>query len=345
MPKKHLEAALALAGEGLVTRDVLREAQLNRQLGDRLHREGQGLRLAPSTYLLGSTANDAQLIAAAQEHAGEDLVVTGLLACRLAGLVDVPDDGRVEVLVPPGRRRVSTAYVQVQPTTREPAYWLLAGVRVAEPHRAVIDAALRMRSLQDVRALVLGAVCSRRCSIAGLREELEARARNGTALCRRALRDAEAGAFSAPEAELADVAAAAVRDGDLPSFLLNPTLLIDGLVIGQPDGWFVGLGIGWEVESRRHHAGAAEFDATLARHDRFATYGLQLLHVTPKRARLMGARYAGVLVDAVAARCSAGQPEPPGLVVRPYDAAARGHRRVPGLIDRSSGRVSGPSWR
>lgn len=345
MPKKHLPAAELLAADALLTRRALEAAGLNRQLGARAAREGRGLRLAPSTYLLGLEPTDRQLVAAAREHAGDDAVVTGLLACRSLGLVDAPDDGRVEVLVPPGRRRVSTAHVRVQPTTRQPAYWLLGGSRVAEPHRAVVDGALRLRRLRDVRALVLEAVAARWCSVGGLRVELEARARNGTALCRRALRDAEEGAWSAPEAEVAEVAAAAVEHGSLPQFALNPTLLVDGIVVGQPDGWFLGLGLGWEVESRRHHAEDRSFDATLARHDRFAGFGLQLLHVTPRRARLLGSGYARVLEDAVAARRRAAQPEPVGLVVRPHDAVRRELRRPPGLIDRGAGPVSGAAWR
>lgn len=341
MPKRHAPAAQHLALDGLLTRADLRAAGLNSGHGDRAVREGRGLRVAPSTYLLCDAPTDAQLVAAAQAHAGDDLVVTGLLACRLLGLRYVPDDGPAEVLVPAGRRRVSTRHLRVQPTTRPPAYWLLDGVRIAEPHRAVIDGALRLRTLREVRALVLAAVCRRWCTVAGLRAELEARARNGTALCRRALRDAEVGAFSAPEAEVADVAAEAVRDGRLPAFLLNPTLLVGGTVVGQPDGWFLGLGLGWEVDSREFHGESDSFDSTLARHDSFGGYGLQLLHVTPRRARLLGQRYAWVLSAAVDARRRAAQPEPSGLVVRPYDDAARPLRLPPALIDRGSRLLSG----
>jgi hypothetical protein len=241
----------------------------------------------------------------------------------------VPDGEGIDVLVPAARRRASTGHVRVHPTRRPTSVWVIDGVRPAEPHRAVIDAGRRLTRLQDVRGLVLAAVCQRWCSIDRLRAELEAGPRNGTALCRRAIRDAEAGAWSAPEAEVADVAAAAVRDGRLPPFLLNPTLLLDGVVIGVPDGWLLGLGLGWEVESRRHHSSDPDFDATLARHDGFAAHGLQLLHVTPRRARLLGAAYAQVLADAVGGRRRAVVAEPPGLVVRPYDPRTAPVRRPP----------------
>ena len=327
MPKRHLPEALSLVGDGILTRAALTGADLNPDLGDRLVRDGGAVRLAPSTYRIGAgTVTDEELLAAAAEHAGGDALVTGFLALRLLGLADVPDDGAIDVLVPARRRRVSTERVRVHSSHRQPAHWLHAsGMRIADPHRAVVDAACRMTCLQDVRALVLGAVCSRWCGIEELHAELAARARNGTALCRHALRDAERGALSAPEAEVADVARAHPR---LPGFLLNPTLLLDGVVVGMPDGWFLGLGLGWEVESRRHHASEDAFDSTLARHDEFGAHGLQLLHVTPRRARRLGGAYADVLAAAVQSRRAAGQPEPAGLVVRPYDPRARGVRRI-----------------
>jgi hypothetical protein len=318
MPKQHLPAALALAEGGVVTRAALVAGDLDDDVGNRVHRQGRGLRLAPATYLLASTdPTQEQLIAAALEHAGADCVITGRVACRALGITDVPVGGPIEVLVPAGRRRVSTDHVVVRPTTRSPAYWVGNGVRFAAPQRAVVDAGRGSSSLRDVRALVTGAVCLQLCTPAGLLAELDAGRRNGSATARRAIVDALHGARSAPEAEVADVAARAARAGRLPRFLLNPTLLVGGRVIGEPDGWLVGLGLGWEVDSRRHHAEDDDFDATLARHDRFAGHGLVLLHVTPARARLLGARYADVLADAAAARALVRQPEPPGLVVRP----------------------------
>lgn len=340
MPKQHLPAAQLLVRDGLLTRSALTAAGVNPYLGDRLAREGGAVRLAPSTYAVDGAPEDRQLLAAAQEHAGDDLVVTGSMACRLLGIVDVPVQEGVDVLVPAGRRRVSTPYVRVRPTVRPPRFWThSSGVRVADPHRAVVDAARRLERLQDVRAVVLSALQVRWCSLDSLRAELEAGPRNGTALCRRALLDWERGAWSAPEAELADVAAA---DRRLPAFLLNATLLVHGVVVGMADGWFVGLGLGWEVDSRRHHAEDDDFDATLARHDAFGSHGLQLLHVTPRRARSLGAGYADVLAAAVAARRQAGQPEPSGLEVRPFDPRAHAVRDicVPApVIDRSSGAV------
>jgi len=100
-------------------------------------------------------------------------------------------------------------------------------------------------------------------------------------------------------------------------FWLNAELWLEGQLLGVVDGYLKGLGLGWEVDSRRHRAGAPEFDHTLARHDAFLGAGLGLLHVTPRRARLLGPAYADVVVCAAQARQRLQAPEPAGLVVAP----------------------------
>jgi hypothetical protein len=203
MPKQHLPAALALAEGGIVTRAALVAAGLDDDLGNRLHRERRGLRLAPSTYLLTSTApTQEQLIASALEHAGPDCLITGLVACRELELPDVAAGSAVEALVPAGRRRVSTDHVVVRPTTRHPGYWVRDGIRFAEPHRAVVDACRGLTSLRDARALVTGAVCRQLRTPAELLAELDGGRRNGSALPRRAIVDALNGARSARRPKL-----------------------------------------------------------------------------------------------------------------------------------------------
>ena len=100
----------------------------------------------------------------------------------------------------------------------------------------------------------------------------------------------------------------------MPRVLLNPERGLRGGFAGRPGGWFVGLGLGWEVDSREHHAGEA-FEATMARSAGFVARGLSLVHLTPRRVRELGAVTAEVLVAAADAR--AGVPEPAGLEVRP----------------------------
>lgn len=318
MPKKHLARAERVVHAGLVTRTALVEAGLDGDLGDRLVREGVWTRLAPSVYLAGAGApTDGQLVEAAVAHAGPDAIMTGLVACRALDVPYAPAEPLVEVLIAPGTRVVSTAYVRVHQTARTPPTWRQGAVTYAMPLRAIVDGGRRLDHLRSVRALLLGAACAGFCSPKELAAEVEEGARRGSGLVRRAADDALAGAWSAPEAEAAQLVRGLVRAGLLPPFLLNPTLLLSGRRIGQPDGWIPGTGVGWQVESRRHHSSDDDFDSTLAVHDAYAAAGLTLLHVTPRRLRRLGPAWAHELRAAVEARARAGHTEPPGLEVRP----------------------------
>ena len=291
-----------------MSRAELTRAGVDDDLPDRLVRQGAWTRLAPSVYLTGTQApTDAQLVAAAVAHAGRHLVVTGRVACRALGMPDVPAGGPVEVLIPPGTRVVSTPVVRVRQSARVPDCWVRDGVRYAMALRAVCDAARGLGDLRAVRALVLGAVASGHVGPAELAVEVEAGAQRGSALLRRAAADACAGALSAPEAETAELVAVAVREGRLPRFLLNPVVRVGREVLGRPDGWLPGSGVGWQVDSRRHHLADDAFDRTLAVHDRYARHGLTLLHVTPRRLRGLGSAWVESLVAAVAAH--GGEPE------------------------------------
>ena len=300
MPLRARPLALTIARSGLVTRAGLVAGGVHGGLGDRLTREGDWTRLAPSTWLTGSQlATDGQLVSAALEHAGPEAVITGGLACRGLDMTDVEDEHIVEVLVAAGTRLVSTPYIVVHQTTRLPDYWVRDGARHAEAPRAVVDAARRCGQLQGVRALVLGAVQRGTCNVQDLSREVEAGHSRGSAVVRRAVADAADGAWSAPEAEVADLVREAVQVRRLPPFLLNPQLHLDGRLVGRPDGYLPGTAVCWQVDSRRHHSSDEDFESTLQVHDRFAAAGLAVLHVTPRRVRAAGAAWIDQLLAAV----------------------------------------------
>jgi len=330
VPKTALPRALPLVVDGLVTRAALVAAGIDADLGDRLVREGTWLRLAPSIYLTGSgPPTDAQLVEAARLHVGDGAVVTGLIACRALGMSDVPDERLVEVLIGPGTRSASSPFVLVHQTSRPAKTWTRGGCPYAHPARAVVDGARRLPDLRTVRALVLGAVCRRSCTAEELRDEVEQGAVRGSGLVRRAVDDALAGAWSAPEAEAAAHVGAAVAAGRLPPFLLNPVLRTSAGRVGQPDGYVVGTGVGWQVQSRRHHAGEQDLETTLAVHDAYAAHDLTMLHLTPRRLRTLGPGWVELLIDAVVARAGRGEPE--GLVVEQRAPLQTGWKR-PDLV-------------
>lgn len=318
--------ARGLAVDGVVHRRHLEAAGVADALGDRRVRRGEWQRLAPSLWLTGTDpATDRQLVRAAFEHAGHDCVVTGLLACRALGLPYAPADGFIDALVPAHRRRSGSGVVRVMPTERMPVPpWSLGPVGMASAERSVVDAARRLDDLRSVRALVLAALQSGRCGLTEVIAEVAAGPSAGSALMRRAVADFVRGAWSAPEAEVADVALPALAAAGFREVLLNPSVFIDGQFLCLVDGWITGLGIAWEVDSREHHGDGD----TLARHTAAARHGALLMHVTPRRFRAAPGLWTAELVETAVARGRLSMPEPAGLVVVPADLWARQRARL-----------------
>ena len=230
---------------------------------------------------------------AAVQRGGPDAIVTVLWAARWVGLRWVPPSDRPQVLIPAERRRASSAEVLIRRAHdhRDCATWMHDGLRVAHAARAVVDGYRELSGLSDVRGLVLGAVADGWCTAEELTGLLSVGAVGGTAQCRRAVLDAHRGAASPPEAELVD---SLLRHR--VSFVANPELWVDGRLVGRPDVYLLGTGVGGELDSKERHGEAALLDATLQRHGRFADAGLWLEHVTPARFRRDPDAYVEVLL-------------------------------------------------
>jgi hypothetical protein len=303
----HTRADLVAAGPGA-------DALIRRG-----RRSGRLATYAPGVYLRGEPDLTAW-VAAAKEHVGRDLVVTGWAGCALLGIPGADPQPRLPVLVGPTNRKVSTPFLRVLPTIRRPRWKeLVDGTRVASHERCVIDAARDLKDLAAVRHLVLSAVSDRSVPVSAvsLRAELRAGASRGRALVARALEDAERGAASAPEAEVCDLLLGLARSRRLPSFLLNPEVRLGGDLVGVPDGWFVDLGLAWEVDSQEHHGARPDLDRTMHKHERFAVLGVTVLHATPRSVRWRGADYGEVVVKAVRVRRTAPWQTPSGLRIVP----------------------------
>lgn len=319
--KRDAAVSLALPGgvarpSPVIQRSVVTAAEL-RQLGtsldvaDRQVRGGRWQRAARGIYLTHArSATDAELVAVARAYSGRDAVITGALVLRQLGLRWVPPYAQVHVLVRPEVSGMSSGLVEVTRTNDvgQLETWTRYGGSLACAERAVIDTARGLPTLADVRGVVLGAVADRWADPAALRAILDAGQRNGSALTRRAIGDAERGCASPPEAELVD---ALVGRG--VRFYVNPELWLDGVLIGCPDVWLVDRGVGGEIESReRHETDVRLVESTYDRHERFAAACLELVHLSVRRVRRNAVETADHLLARVPLR-----PPPDRLVIRP----------------------------
>lgn len=247
-------------------------------------------------------------------HRAPRAVLTGLAGARALGLRWVPEGERVQVLVGAGVQRRSNDHVLLRRAAdvAQLPTWSWGGLAVADAPRLVVDGARECRSLRDVRGLVLGAVADQWADPEQLLALLDTGATAGTARTRRAVRDAQRGAASPPEAELVDDLVGCARP-----FYVNPEVRVHGRLVGFLDVYLVGTGVGAEMDSQERHGGSDNLDDTLRRHEHATRCGLSLVHVTPGRYRADPAGFRARLLAAVAERRDRGLGEPDGLEVLP----------------------------
>jgi hypothetical protein len=157
---------------------------------------------------------------------------------------------------------------------RAPALW------IASAPRAVADAA-RESGGDRARAIVLEAVQRQIVTLGELRHQLEIGPRPGSRHLRTALGEAEAGAWSVPEADLARIVD---TSRVLPPMWANPTLTTSaGKRLPRPDGWFDDVALAVQVHSRRYHAGELDWETTVLADGVYAEQGIALVAVTPRQ--------------------------------------------------------------
>ncbi|MHC1563375.1 hypothetical protein ACR9E3_30840 [Actinomycetospora sp. C-140] len=234
--------------------------------------------------LTGPPKTADQRSAAALLYGGDGAVLSGSAAARLHGLQRVPDDrGALLVLVDHRRHRVSRAPITVERTHRLPEPVVVNGLRIAPVARAVLDAARRLRDLDQIRALLAEAVQRGLVSVRALRRELAAGCQRGTAKVRRVLVELDDGVRSAPEAWARSIAATIP---EFSSIVWNPRLVLeDGTWLADPDGWLDEVGLAWEIHSFKHHGDPEAFDATLHREARMTGHAVHVVAHTPRQLR------------------------------------------------------------
>jgi hypothetical protein len=268
---------------GVLLRSQARECGISAKgLQHRLRPGGPWQRLLPGVYLAatGQPTWD-QWQTAAVLYAGPDAAITGLAALR-NHRVRGAEPRAVDVLVPAERRRASRGIAVLHRTRRMPRELYCDGVlRFAPPARAAVDAARGMSQLSEVRAIVAGAVQQRKCSVEQLVAEVRDGPMRGSAQVRAVLAEVLAGIRSVPEAELRRL----ILKAGLPQPFYNPTLLLGTAFLAKPDAWWPDAGVAVEVDSKEWHLLPADWEATMARHDRMAAAGINVVHLSPARIR------------------------------------------------------------
>ncbi len=212
-------------------------------------------------------------------------LVTGVAALALYGLRCAPPPERVrevDVLVPTGFGVRPQRCVRVHRTQRLPQTVLLAGRLPAVPlPRAVVDAVRVGGPGTAVPGLLHEVVQTRRVTPRRLTAELRAAKLSGQADVAGVLREIAAGVRSPAEG----LARGVVLAAGLPAPLWNPRLTLDGEFLAVPDAYWQREGVLLEVDSREHHWAVTAWEGTMARHNRLAALGFQVLHVSPRQLR------------------------------------------------------------
>jgi hypothetical protein len=278
------ELAVPLAGATVVRVDQLVELGLTRStIAHRCRPGGPWRRLAPGIVKLDNgPVTRADRRRAALLLGGPGAVLTGLDALELHGMRRMPSpSGPVHVLIPGERRRAGDGLALVERTDRlppaVPGRWPLAPVA-----RAALDAARRLESRDEVRALLAEVVQRGCCVPAELNAELADGSGRGTRLAREVLLEISDGVRSVAEADAREIAE---RSG-LPAPMWNAKLYDrHGRFIAMPDAWFDDVGLAWEIDSREFHLSPADYDRTLERQSVMTAEGIVVLHSLPRKLR------------------------------------------------------------
>jgi hypothetical protein len=260
---------------------------------------GPWQRLLAGVYLAQTGApNVLQKEMAALLHAGAGSVLTGPAALRGLGITDV-EPARFDVLVPNSRRPQSMAFVTIHRTTRMPERVVCEGRRLYTlPPRALVDTARGMNSLREVRALIAGAVQRGNCPLPMLVRELPGGRVRNSALLRQALAEVADGIRSVVEAEFKDL----INEAGLPEPIFNARLFTaGGSFIATVDAWWPEAGVAAEVDSREWHLNPAGWERTMRRHAAMSSFGILVLHFTPRQIRFEPATVVAAVADTLQA--------------------------------------------
>jgi very-short-patch-repair endonuclease len=267
--------------EAVISRpQALRLGLTDRAIRRRVAPGGSWQRLLPGVYLTvtgGATPDQRQI--AALLYAGSSSMLTGTAALQRLG-VRVPNRDKIVVLVPADRQHRSVGYVTVWLTARWPDEYMSQGaIRFALPDRAAADAARELTSDRDIRAVIADAVQKRWCAPERLAAELRLGPRRGSKPLRMVLAEVADGARSVAESDLLRL----IKRARIETPLCNRLVYSGRVFIAKPDMWWPAAGVAVEVDSREWHLLPEQAEETASRHNRMGSYGIIVLHFTPRQ--------------------------------------------------------------
>jgi very-short-patch-repair endonuclease len=294
--KTGLDGLLSKQHRVLTRAQALGAGLTDSALRHRLRDGGPWQVLLPGVYLAASgTASVDQREMAALLYGGPGSMVTGIAGLWRHG-VRAPHAALTDVLVPSHRQRRDISFVRLHRTKRMPdRVFTIGELRYAPPARAVADAARLMTDISDVRAVVADSVQCGKCTPGRLAEELGSGPVQDSARLRQVLGEIAEGVRSVAEAELRDL----IKRSGLPSPLFNAKLLAGSTFVAVPDCWWPDAGVAVEVDSREWHLSPADWERTMSRRSMMSSYGIVVLHFSPRQIRTEPARVVSLIRSAL----------------------------------------------
>jgi hypothetical protein len=274
---------LLRAQDGLFTSGQARTCGLSSSALSRRVASGIVRRVLPGVYAHGVLElSTPQRTRAAVLYAGGNACLTGAAALHWRRIPYLPDEvstATVDVLVPPARAVGNIDRVRLTRTSRTVAGISVDGVVTAPVTRAVVDASLRLTSLETVFALLSCTVNAGRTTVEDVKAELDTSSMRGSRALRLAVTEAETGTRSWPEAQ----ARALFQRAGFPPPPVNVPLVLGGRVFVPDFRW--GMVI-VEIDSRAHHLlEPGAWERTQERRAALSSLGFLVLPFTPQQLR------------------------------------------------------------
>lgn len=263
---------------GMATREELLAVGVPGWLIDRRVREGRWARRAPR--IITSTTGDLppDAVRRLALRAMPQAVLSHESAAVVHGLRIVEAEVHVTVRHSTSRTRIDG--VVVHQSARAPGPARRRGYPVTGVARTVVDVALGLDRLREVRALVAEAVQRGLTTPQRLCAELDNAPRRGRAHVAAALAEVASGARSAPEAEFVQQ----LRGSGLPMPELNVRLVLRGETVVVDALWRHSQLVA-EIDSREWHLGPDQWAADLRRQNLLVAEGYTVLRFTVRQLR------------------------------------------------------------